>query len=525
MTRGTSVELRDYIEVLRRRWRSVLAPVVLATLAAATLSALATPVYTSTASLFFSLQNGDSANELAQGATFTQAQMASYATLADTHTVLAPVVTELGLPGDVGDLARQVEVSAPSDTVVLELSVTDPSPVQAARIAGAVATQLQAAVAEVAPRSADDNATVRSTVVAPAEVPTSPSSPDTALNTTAGLLLGIVLGVLLALLREALDTRVRGTRQLRALTAAPVLGNLTLDAASASGLVLEDSPRSPQAELYRTLRTNIQFLQLGGRPLSAVVTSSLPAEGKSTVALNLSLALAEVSARVLLVDADLRRPTVADRLAVEGDAGLSTVLVGRAAFDDVVQEWGPHGLHVLTSGVVPPNPAELLSSPAMASLAAELSTRYDVVVWDAPPLLPVTDAQLLARHVDGVVLVAGSRTVRKAQFAEALESLQRVEARLLGVVLNMLSPHDQATTRGYGSYELPVLTHSRRTRLAARLRGRRPGRQAGPVLPAQPSAATVPAARRPGSSPTPAPGPRRPVGAGRGPGNARGEAR
>jgi succinoglycan biosynthesis transport protein ExoP len=484
------VGLRDYVEVLRRRWRSVAVPTVLVTALAAVLTVLATPSYTSTASLFFSLQTGNTANELAQGATFTQDQMASYATLASTPVVLGPVVEELGLPGDAADLARRLDVTAANDTVLLDVAVTDPSPQQAAAIANAVADQLQVAVTDLAPRNAAGEATVRSTVVTPAAAAQHPSAPNTRTDLLAGLMAGLVLGVLLALLREALDTRVRGSRQVHALTDAPVLGSLTHDPASADGLVLHDQPRSPQAELYRQLRTSTQFLQVGGRPLSMAVTSSLPGEGKSTVALNLALALAEVSDRVLLVDADLRRPTVADRLGIEGQAGLSTVLVGRAAFDDVVQEWGPARLAVLTAGAVPPNPAELLSSPGMATLAAELSTRYDVVVWDTAPLLPVTDAQVLSRHVDGVVLVASARKVRRVQLAAALEALARVDARLLGVVVNMLPARTQASTYGYGSYTDPSPATWRR-RLTAVLPStgvRAAGRPATPVVPAPRSA-------------------------------------
>ncbi|MGY1750491.1 polysaccharide biosynthesis tyrosine autokinase [Modestobacter sp. SYSU DS0511] len=486
------MSLHDYVDVVRRRWVSVAVPAVLAVLLAGLLSALATPTYTSTARMFFSLESGNSANDLAQGANFTQAQMASYATLVTTPSVLGPVVTELGLPESPQELARSVSARAANDTVVLEVSVTDTSAARAAEIADAVADQLGEVVSEVAPRNADGEVTVRSTVVAPAVAPLYPSSPNTKLNLAAGLLLGVVLGVLLALLREALDTRVRSDRQLRALTDAPLLGNLTADPASEDTVVVHDQPRSAQAELYRQLRTNTQFLQVSGRPLSMVVTSSLPGEGKSTVAMNLALALAEVSDRVLLVDADLRRPTVAARLGLEQAAGLSTVLVGRASFDDVVQEWGPRRLAVLTSGAVPPNPAQLLSSGEMAELAAELLTRYEVVVWDAPPLLPVTDARLLSRHADGVVMVASGRLVRRPQLAEALQALRRVDARLLGVVMNMVSVRAQAAERGYGSYELPAVPEPRWTRLRLRARG-------GEPAPVAPSAAIgeVPAGELP----------------------------
>lgn len=448
--------LRDYLDVLRQRWLSVVVPTVLATVAAATLSALATPTYTSTASLFFSLQNGNTANELAQGSNFTQAQMASYATLATTPAVLAPVVEELGLKGDARDLARRIDVSAPNETVVLEVSVTDPSPERAAAIATAVTDELRVVVADVAPRNSDGDATVTSTVVAPADVPENPSAPDTTLNVAAGFLLGLVLGVLLALLRQTLDTRIRTADQVRAVTDAPVLGSLAVESSTEGGPTLQRAPRGPQAETYRQLRTSTQFLQVRGRPLSMVLTSALPGEGKSTVAVNLALALAEVSDRVLLVDADLRRPTVADRLDLEGAAGLSTVLIGRAAVEDVVQEWGPHRLSVLTSGAIPPNPAELLASPAMRELAEWLATQYEVIVWDAPPLLPVTDTLLLARHADGVLLVANTRTARRSQVADALALLTRTQARVFGVVLNMLPARSRADVYGYEAHEATV---------------------------------------------------------------------
>jgi polysaccharide biosynthesis transport protein len=216
-----------------------------------------------------------------------------------------------------------------------------------------------------------------------------------------------------------------------------------------------------------------------------VVTSAMPGEGKSTVAMNLALALAEVSDRVLLVDADLRRPTVADRLELEGAAGLSTVLIGRADVEDVVQEWGPHGLDVLTSGAIPPNPAELLASPAMRELAERLAARYEVIVWDAPPVLPVTDTLLLARHADGVILLTNARTTRRAQVAEALESLKRAETRILGVVLNMLPSRSGVGAYGYEPHERPVgeatSTSSALRRIeAARTRLMSPGARSGP---------------------------------------------
>lgn len=489
--------LREHLKVLRRRWISVVVLTVLAVDLTGTASVLATPVYTSTVSLFFSLESGGNANDLNQGATFTRDQMSSYATLATTPAVLGPVIDDLDLDVDVRSLADQVSATATDETVILDIAVSDTSPRRAAQIADAVADQLTDVVADLSPQNDQGDPSVRSTVVTPANTPRFASSPNTRLNVATGLVAGLLLGVLLALVREALDTRLRDVRQLRTLTDAPLLGQLPVEAASADGLVVNDQPQGAQAELYRQLRTNVQFLQVGGRPLSLVVTSSVPGEGKSTVALNLALAMAEVSDRVLLVDADLRLPTVAHRLGIEGAAGLSTVLVGRAGFDDVVQEWGPRRLHVLTSGLVPPNPTELLASPAMSALAAELAGRYDVVVYDTAPTLPVTDALVLSRCTDGVVLVASTARVRRPQLCEALESLARVDARLLGLVVNMLPAREAAGT--YGSYGYGTPQTGRAGSLAARVRTRlRGGRPAaGGRTPAAALARTVEHAARP----------------------------
>jgi succinoglycan biosynthesis transport protein ExoP len=446
------VSLREQLLVLRRRWPSVVTVALLAVLLTGAASLLATPTYRATASLFFSLDSAASANELAQGATFTRDQMASYATLATTPAVLDPVISRLELDTDVSTLAGQVSATAGDGTVILNVSVTHTSPEQAARIANTVAETLTNVVEAVGPRDGQSRSALRGTVVSPAATPRYATSPNTRLNVAAGLIAGLLLGVALAVLRENLDTRLRSVPQLRSMTDAPVLGQLTFHPGSASELAVQDRPHGPAAELYRQLRTNTQFLQVGGRPLAMVVTSSVAGEGKSTVAVNLALALAEVSDRVLLVDADLRRPSVAERLGIEGSAGLSTILIGRARFEDVVQQWGSNGLSVLTSGAVPPNPTALLSSEVMTALAAEIAERYDVVVYDTAPVLPVTDALVLSRVADGVVLVAGMRTVRRPQLGEALEAFSRVDARLLGLVVNKVPVRDHAGAVEYTPY-------------------------------------------------------------------------
>ena len=182
-----------------------------------------------------------------------------------------------------------------------------------------------------------------------------------------------------------------------------------------------------------------------------VVTSSLPGEGKSTTTINLAIALADAGSRVALVDADLRRPSVSKYLGIEGKVGLTTVLIGRATLDDVVQPWGNGKLHVLPSGQIPPNPSELLGSKAMAQVLTQLAAKYDVVLIDTPPLLPVTDAAILARLTSGALVVVSADKLHRNQLRESLGSLETVGARILGIVLNRVArkPSDAYTYYDY----------------------------------------------------------------------------
>lgn len=230
-------------------------------------------------------------------------------------------------------------------------------------------------------------------------------------------------------------------------------------------LISEVDPHSPRAEAYRRLRTNLQFLKMEGQANSIVITSSIEGEGKTTTAINIASTLADAGESVLLIDADLRRPKVAGYLSLENAAGLTTVLIGRAGLTDVVQPYGRGNFHVLTAGNTPPNPAELLGSTAMERLLAEAAARYDVVLIDAPPLLPVTDAAVLSRFVGGSLVVVGSREVRRPQLAAALATLKAVDARILGLVLNKIRRDDEdrysygySYRQGYGHGESAQIT-------------------------------------------------------------------
>jgi succinoglycan biosynthesis transport protein ExoP len=329
-----------------------------------------------------------------------------------------------------------------ADWLRLDFTVANMNPQVASDVANETATSLATQVTALEKPSDAADSPVAINTVREATPPTVPSSPDMKMN----LALGLVLGLGSAVLREVLDTKVRTDADVKNVTDTAVIATIGFDAdAPNHPLIVQSSPHSHRAEAFRRLRTNLQFLDLGDRPQSIVVTSSMPGEGKSTTAANLAITLADAGSRVVLVDGDLRRPFVAEYLGLEGEVGLTTVLIGRATVQDVVQPWGNGYLHVLPAGQVPPNPSELLGSRSMANLLDQLTTMYDIALIDAPPLLPVTDAAILSRLAGGALLVVGANTIHHHHLDEALGALEAVGARVLGVVLNrVMGKHGDA---------------------------------------------------------------------------------
>jgi capsular exopolysaccharide synthesis family protein len=272
-----------------------------------------------------------------------------------------------------------------------------------------------------------------------AVVPPAPISPNVPRNVALAVVLGTVLGVGAAMAGQTLDTSVRGEADVRAISGVPVLGTIAHDPEAASHpLIVQADPHSARAEAFRHLRTNLQFVDAAGNACSFVMTSSLTGEGKSTATANLALTLAAAGVRVCVVEGDLRRPKVAEYLGLDNSVGLTTTLIGQAHLHDVIQPWGDGTLDLLAAGRLPPNPSELLGSAAMEGALRKLESLYDVVLIDAPPLLPVTDAAVLSRVAGGAVVVVGSGKVTRDQLTKALASLDAVGARMLGVLLNFV---------------------------------------------------------------------------------------
>ena len=443
------MELREYISIARRRWLLIVGTVVAVVAVAAALTSQMTPMYASTARVFISTTPSNSTDAY-QGGLFSQQRVSSYVDLLSGLELSQHVIDDLNLDMSATTLASKIKASVVPDTVVLKITVTDPSPIQAQRINDGVVVQLQKFVAELETPPGKDVPLLKATVVDSPRLPAAPVSPQPVRNIALALVLGLLLGFGLAVLREVLDNSVKRVGDVPSLGETPVLGSMVYDQEiQTQPLISALTPHAPRAEAYRVLRTNLSFIDVDQASKAFVVTSSVPNEGKSTVAVNAAIALASTGQRVLLVDGDMRRPQVATLLSLEARVGLTNVLVGSASQEEVVQHHSPSGLDVLAAGPIPPNPAELLQSKAMRDLLAKLRNDYEVIVIDGPPLLPVTDAALLASETDGAVLVVRHGKTTKDQLAGAVERLDSVGSAPLGIVFNMI-PTKRGSKYGYG---------------------------------------------------------------------------
>jgi capsular exopolysaccharide synthesis family protein len=338
-------------------------------------------------------------------------------------------------------LQGKITASAPPNTVLIDIAVNDRYAARARDIANAITHQFIQVVSNLEtpqPQQGAAVSPVKVTVVQPAELPTSPSSPKKKLYLAIGLLLGLVAGIVGAQLRETFDTTVRAKDRAEKSADAPVLASIGEgDQVKSHQLIVRDDRFSPSSEAFRQLRTNIRSLNIEQHMRALVVTSSVAREGVTTVASNLAVAFAQSGDNVILVDANFRQPMLSELFGLNSAPGLTNILAQSARLDDALQVSYPEtSLRVMTSGPVPPNPSELLGSRRMHDLINALKQRADIVVFDTPPLLPVTDAAALSRLTDGAVLVCRTRSTKTDQLECAAQSLRSVGKQVLGLILN-----------------------------------------------------------------------------------------
>jgi len=434
------MELRSYLAILRKYWVSILLFTIAGGLLAGIYVAAATPVYTAKSGVFLAITGGGSVSDMLTGTNYVNAQARSYAEIVRTPAVLTPTIETLGLSTTAAALAGHVTTTVPTNTSIIQIQVTDNNAARSAQIAQAVAESLTEAVKTLSPMDQNQNASIRATVITPATVPTAQTSPQVTLSLALGLIAGLVVGIILAVLRKVLDLTIRTEDDLKSVTGHSIIASIPLSSETARHpLVMQSAPQSIAAEEFRRLRTNLQFLSLGSTQRKVfLVTSSVGGEGKSTTAINIASALAEAGEKTLLLDADLRRPMIANYLNLEGSVGLTSVLLGRSELSDVIQSLGPGAPDILPLGQVPPNPSELAGSKAMWTVIDQVARVYNTVIIDSAPLCPVTDTAILSAFTTGAIVVAASGKVRRPQLQDALESLDHISTPVMGIVLNQL---------------------------------------------------------------------------------------
>ncbi|WP_241549100.1 polysaccharide biosynthesis tyrosine autokinase [Gordonia alkanivorans] len=429
--------VRKFLAVCKRDWWIVGLGACVCAVAALGYSMLQVPVYQAASTLY--VTSGSDANTVSayQGSLASQQRVASYANLVRQDAVIGEALRAQGLSMSPTAAKDAVSAAAVPDTVLLTVSARDVDPATAQALAAGVVNALTAYVVNLESPVAGGDPLAKLTVVSPSQLASEPVSPRTLRNVLLGALFGAFVALLMVVVRARFDTRVRDSAELEAQSGVSVLTVVPAN----TKLQTEVSQRNDQndpisAEAFRRLRSNLMFVNVDSPARVLMVTSARQGEGKTTTVVNLARSLAEAGERVVVIDADLRRPNVAKTLGLTGDVGLSEYLRDGQGLAELVQQSAIPNVDVLSSGRRPPNPAELLSSVRLREVLDQLRESYDYVLLDTPPALPVTDPAVLARAVDGVVVVVRAGKTRSSDLANALRELANAKATILGAVLN-----------------------------------------------------------------------------------------
>ncbi|MBN1320242.1 MAG: AAA family ATPase [Thermoleophilia bacterium] len=500
--KGEPIELSDYLRVLRERWWIIAAALLIVLAVTLAVSFNTTPQYRAFARLLYQKNNLEQALFGAQVFTATNQdrEVQTGAVLVELEPLAREVADKINSSRSPSELMGMVRVETQSTTNVVDIYAEGPSPDECAAVANQFAEQFvlfrqntdRASVAgarQLVKEELDSLSAIDVTsqyglmlqekyeslriieemqnggfiIVQRATVPTKAFAPQTTRNAIIAVVVGLLVGVGLAFLADRLDTRIRDEKDLEKELGAPVLASVPLmggrwrdrkketDSADAIGF----HKRPAILEAFRTLRSNLQYFTLEKEQSVWLITSGAPQEGKTTTTINLGLSLALSGKRVIVVEADLRRPMVNEYLGLNRAPGLSNLLAGGKKLEDVLQvvkadefmldDENPRSpeakrrllernLCAISSGPLPPNPAELLASSRMAKVIKELTAMADCLLIDTPPVLAVSDALALARHVDGVIIVSRLDSTSREELREVRDIFERAGTRIIGAV-------------------------------------------------------------------------------------------
>ena len=432
------MEFGDYVTLLKRRWWVLVLCVVLGGVGAQVATSRQVKTYGSQVTFFLSDASGRPVSTLI--ASSAQTRFTSYSTLVNSQPLSLLVRKQVGLA------ARGWGVSATGipSTIFFRLTTTANDPAFAYRVAQAYAKEFPAYITSFEGTASGDGNTLR--VLEPPGYNPTLLGPNRTRNITVGVGLGLVVALGLLLLLEALDNKVRDIAELEELTGVGVAASVPQEFRNLA-LVVDKKPRSQRAEAIRLIRTNVQFAGMGDSLKTLVVTSPGAGEGKTSVATDLAVAYAQAGQRVILVDADLRKPKVGETFKTTDEPGLTGVLLGDVPLSAALRPWKDGLLQVMTSGARPARPSELLAGSKMAELLQVLRDEADLVIVDSAPVMPVADTIGLVAHADAVLVIARVGSTHRSALTATVTRLQGVDARVVGIVAN-----GSATKGGDGYY-------------------------------------------------------------------------
>lgn len=460
---------RVFGAVWKRCWLVVLVAVLMAIATFLSTFFLITPKYESSAMFYVnnnSLSIGDASLNVSTGdISASKALVESYIVILMTRSSLNDIIDYAGVDLTYEDLQDMINASSVNSTEIFRVTVTSTDPEEAEKVASAIAYILPKRISTIIEGTS-------AKIVDTAVVPTEPSSPSYLNNTIIGFLLGFALSVTVIALREIFDITIRVEEDITDNCTYPILAAVpdmmahtkggyynysysgrSKDTSKATALVGGDISFSA-SEAYKLLRTKLQFSFADGNACHIIgVSSALAGEGKSLSSVNLAYSLSELDKKVLLIDCDLRRPSLPDKLPISKYPGLSNYLSGLCVLQDVVQNCGianaERAFHVIAAGGNAPNPIELLSSEKMRKLLQDLRGVYDYIILDLPPVVEVSDALAIAENTDGMLLVVRQNYCNRVAVSSTLSQLEFVGAKVLGIVYNSVIEQTGAYGKKY----------------------------------------------------------------------------
>lgn len=474
-----SVIAKETLRFLRRRWKSIVVGTMVGILLAALWSISQTPRYTSTTSALVSVAGGESIGIALTADNLAKSKAQQYVELGNSRAVAEAATAGLSFPLSNEAAMAATDVVSMREGPILTITAEALEPAHAQELAAAWTQALADRVQSLEGQTnggPTDSSIVSITVLSDATRPASPSWPNIPLVLALGALVGLVAGFILAAVRHLLDNKIRSVSVLKDDFGLSVLGTIPLvgrtkrrarvrntDRKSRHARIFvefgdadaistgNERPSFHVTEAFKELRTNIEFLRPDNAPRVITITSSHPGEGKSTVASNLAVTMAQTGKPIVIIDADLRRPLLAKTFGLVEGVGVTDIMVGHAAVDDVMQ-YIPAlpSLTVLGAGKIPPNPSEILGSERFRDMVLDLAQEAFVII-DAPPLLPVTDAAILARRFDGCLVVVGAGETTADELNKAVSTVKSIDGDVLGVVLNRI-PTTGAEASSYQYY-------------------------------------------------------------------------